>query len=164
VEWDSGSTPYLAFMQKGDLAPDFKLDDQNGNERTLSTMLLNGPVVLFFYPAAMTKGCTKESCHFRDLASEFATLGGQRLGISMDSVEKQAEFTTANDLDYPLLADVNGDVARLYGVKRSLDLLKVKRATFVIGQDRRIAEVINSELSMNTHADKSLDALRELQA
>jgi len=71
----------------------------------------------------------------------------------MDSVEKQAEFTTANDLDYPLLADVNGDVARLYGVKRSLDLLKVKRATFVIGQDRRIAEVINSELSMNTHAD-----------
>jgi peroxiredoxin Q/BCP len=164
VEWDSGSTPNLAFMQKGDLAPDFKLDDQNGNERTLSTMLLNGPVVLFFYPAAMTKGCTKESCHFRDLASEFATLGGQRLGISMDSVEKQAEFTTANDLDYPLLADVNGDVARLYGVKRSLDLLKVKRATFVIGQDRRIAEVINSELSMNTHADKSLDALRELQA
>jgi len=127
-------------------------------------MLLSGPVVLFFYPAAMTKGCTKESCHFRDLASEFATLGGQRLGISMDSVEKQAEFTTANDLDYPLLADVNGDVARLYGVKRSLDLLKVKRATFVIGQDRRIAEVINSELSMNTHADKSLDALRELQA
>jgi len=75
-------------------------------------MLLSGPVVLFFYPAAMTKGCTKESCHFRDLASEFATLGGQRLGISMDSVEKQAEFTTANDLDYPLLADVNGDVAR----------------------------------------------------
>jgi len=151
-------------MQKGDLTPDFKLDDQNGNERTLSTMLLSGPVVLFFYPAAMTKGCTKESCHFRDLASEFATLGGQRLGISMDSVEKQAEFTTANDLDYPLLADVNGDVARLYGVKRSLDLLKVKLATFVIGQDRRIAEVINSELSMNTHADKSLDALRELQA
>ena len=164
MEWDSGWTPNLAFMQKGDPAPDFKLKDQNGDERTLSTMLLNGPVVLFFYPAAMTKGCTKESCHFRDLASEFATLGGQRLGISMDSVEKQAEFTTANDLDYPLLADVNGDVARLYGVKRSLDLLKVKRATFVIGQDRRIAEVINSELSMNTHADKSLDALRELQA
>ena len=59
-------------MQKGDLAPDFTLKDQQGNERTLSTMLLNGPVVLFFYPAAMTKGCTKESCHFRDLASEFA--------------------------------------------------------------------------------------------
>jgi peroxiredoxin Q/BCP len=150
-------------MQVGDTAPDFKLKDQEGNERTLSTLLLNGPVVLFFYPAAMTKGCTKESCHFRDLASEFAALGGQRLGISMDSVTKQAEFTTKNDLDYPLLADVNGNVARLYGVKRALDLLKVKRTTFVIGQDRRVAEVINSELSMNAHADRSLDALRALK-
>jgi peroxiredoxin Q/BCP len=151
-------------MQTGDLAPDFKLQDQVGNDRTLSTMLLNGPVVLFFYPAAMTKGCTKESCHFRDLASEFAALGAQRLGISMDSVAKQAEFTQKNDLDYPLLADVDGDVAELYGVKRSLDLLKVKRATFVIGQDQRIAEIINSELSMNAHADRSLDALRRLKA
>jgi peroxiredoxin Q/BCP len=151
-------------MQKGDLAPDFKLKDQDGNERTLSTMVLNGPVVLFFYPAAMTKGCTKESCHFRDLASEFAALGAQRIGISMDSVAKQAEFTTKNDLDYPLLADVDGDVAKLYDVKRALDLLKVKRTTFVIGQDRHVAEVITSEISMNAHADKSLDALRSLQA
>jgi peroxiredoxin Q/BCP len=151
-------------MQTGDLAPDFKLDDQNGDERTLSTMLLNGPVVLFFYPAAMSMGCTKESCHFRDLASEFAAFGAQRLGISMDSVEKQAQFTQKNGLDYPLLADVHGVVARLYGVKRSLDLRKVRRATFVIGQDQRIAEVITSELSMNAHADKSLDALRLLRA
>jgi peroxiredoxin Q/BCP len=151
-------------MQTDDLAPDFKLKDQSGNDLTLSTILLNGPVVLFFYPAAMTKGCTKESCHFRDLASEFAALGAQRLGISMDSVEKQAEFTTKNDLDYPLLADVNGEVAGHYGVKRSLDVLKVRRATFVIGQDQRIAEIINSELSMNAHADKSLDALRLLRA
>ena len=127
-------------------------------------MLLNGRVVLFFYPAAMTRGCTKESCHCRDLATEFAALGAQRLGISMDSVEKQAEFTTKNDLDYPLLADEDGAVAKLYGVKRSLDLLKVKRTTFVIGQDRHIAEVINSEVNMNTHADKSLDALRALKA
>jgi peroxiredoxin Q/BCP len=151
-------------METGDLAPDFKLNDQEGNERTLSTMLLNGPVVLFFYPAAMTKGCTKESCHFRDLASEFSTLGGQRLGISMDSVAKQLEFTTKNNLDYPLLADVDGNVAKSYDVKRSLDLLKVKRTTFVIGQDRRVLDVISSEMNMNTHADRALDALRKLKA
>ena len=150
-------------MQIGDLAPEFQLKDQDGNERTLTTMLLNGPVVLFFYPAAMTKGCTKESCHFRDLASEFSTLGGQRLGISMDSVAKQSEFTTKNNLDYPLLADVDGDVAKSYGVKRSLDLLKVKRTTFVIGQDRRVLDVISSEVNMNTHADRALDALRKLK-
>lgn len=151
-------------MQTGDLAPDFKLNDQEGNERTLSTMLLSGPVVLFFYPAAMTKGCTKESCHFRDLASEFSMLGGQRLGISMDSVAKQSEFTTKNNLDYPLLADVGGEVAKSYGVKRSLDLLKVKRTTFVIGQDQRVLDVISSETNMNTHADRALDALRTLKA
>jgi peroxiredoxin Q/BCP len=151
-------------MQRGDLAPDFTLKDQDGNERTLSTMLLKGRVVLFFYPAAMTRGCTKESCHFRELGSEFATLGAQRLGISMDSVEKQAEFTKKNDLDYPLLADEDGAVAKLYGVKRSMDLLKVKRTTFVIGRDRRITEIINSEVSMNAHADKSLDALRRTNA
>jgi peroxiredoxin Q/BCP len=81
----------------------------------------------------------------------------------MDSVAKQAEFTTKNDLDYPLLADVKGDVAKLYGVKRALDLLKVKRTTFVIGQDRHVADVINSEISMNAHADKSLDAVRALR-
>jgi peroxiredoxin Q/BCP len=127
-------------------------------------MLLNGPVVLFFYPAAMTKGCTKESCHFRDLASEFSALGGQRLGISMDSVDKQAEFTTKNSLDYPLLADVDGVVAKSYGVKRGLGMLKVKRVTFVIGQDQRIADVITSEVNMNAHADRALDALRALKA
>ena len=93
-------------MQKGDLAPDFKLKDQEGNERTLSTMLLNGPVVLFFYPAAMTKGCTKESCHFRDLASEFAALGAQRLGISMDTRGEAGRVHVQERLDYPLLADV----------------------------------------------------------
>ena len=146
-------------MQKGDLAPDFKLKDQNGEERTLSTMLLNGPVVLFFYPAAMTTGCTKESCHFRDLASEFAAKGAQRVGISMDSVEKQAKFTSKNNLDYPLLADVGGKVAKSFGVKRALDLLKVKRTTFVIGQDHRVLDVIASETDMNVHAERALSVL-----
>src|ERR1700690_1276711 len=122
-------------MQTGDLAPDFKLNDQDGNERTLSTMLLNGPVVLFFYPAAMTKGCTKESCHFRDLASEFSALGAQRLGISMDSVVSHAQSTQKNNLDSPLLGDVTGEVAERSGVKRSQNLLKVRRSTFVIGQN-----------------------------
>jgi peroxiredoxin Q/BCP len=82
----------------------------------------------------------------------------------MDSVAKQSEFTTKNNLDYPLLADVDGDVAKSYGVKRSLDLLKVKRTTFVIGPDRRVLDVISSETNMNTHADRALDALRKLKA
>jgi peroxiredoxin Q/BCP len=58
-------------VQKNDVAYDFTLQDQDGNDRTLSTMVKDSPVVLFFYPAAMTAGCTKESCHFRDLNAEF---------------------------------------------------------------------------------------------
>jgi len=151
-------------MRTGDLVPDFTLPDQDGVPRTLSTLLESGPIALFFYPAAMTTGCTKESCHFRDLAGEFAAIGAQRIGISMDSVERQSQFTERNSLDYPLLADVDGAVAKALGVKRALDFLKVKRTTFVIGVDRRIVDVITSELNMEVHADRALTALRGLRA
>jgi peroxiredoxin Q/BCP len=147
-------------VQKNDLATDFTLLDQEGNPRTLSTLLVDGPVVLFFYPAALSPGCTKESCHFRDLKGEFDRLGAQPVGISMDSAERQAEFAQKNSFDYPLLADVDGEVAHQFGVKRSLNFLKVKRASFVIGQDRRVREIITSEVSMNAHADRALAALR----
>jgi peroxiredoxin Q/BCP len=151
-------------MQIGDLAPDFTLPDQAGTERTLSSLLVNGPAVLFFYPAAMTKGCTKESCHFRDLAAEFAAVDAQRIGISMDTVERQSEFDSKHGLDFPLLADVKGVVAQQYGVKRQLDFLKVKRTTFVIGRDRKILDIITSEMNMEVHADRALAALRDFEA
>ncbi|ADP81898.1 peroxiredoxin [Pseudofrankia inefficax] len=146
-------------LRVGDTAPDFELPDETNTPRKLSTLLADGPVVLFFYPAAMTKGCTAESCHFRDLAAEFAKAGAQRIGISTDTVAKQKEFSDKHSFDYPLLSDADGTVSKEFGVKRSLDLLRVKRATFVIGTDRAIIEVINSELNMNTHADKALAAL-----
>ncbi|SFR28385.1 peroxiredoxin Q/BCP [Lentzea waywayandensis] len=148
-------------MKPGDLAPDFTLPDQDGTDRKLSTLLEDGPVVLFFYPAAMTSGCTAQSCHFRDLAKEFEEAGAQRVGISMDDVAKQKEFAELNGFDYPLLADVGGDVAEQYGVRRRFGPIPVKRHTFVIGAGREIIEVVKSEFSMNAHADKALAALRE---
>ena len=146
-------------MRQGDLAPDFSLTDQNGQTQQLSTLLTNGPVVLFFYPAAMTTGCTKEACSFRDNASAFADFHTQRVGISMDDVAKQAEFSSQHNFDYPLLADTDGAVAKSYGVKRAIGLLKVKRTTFVINQDRTIRAVISSEFNMNAHVDQALAAL-----
>jgi peroxiredoxin Q/BCP len=146
-------------MRQGDLAPDFSLTDQNGQTQQLSMLLTNGPVVLFFYPAAMTTGCTKEACSFRDNASAFADFHAQRVGISMDDVAKQAEFSSQHNFDYPLLADTNGAVAKSYGVKRAIGLLKVKRTTFVINQDRTIRAVISSEFNMNAHVDQALAAL-----
>lgn len=148
-------------MQPGDIVPDFTLPDQAGTPRTLSTLLADGPVVLFFYPAAGTTGCTKESCHFRDLGAAFRGVGAQRVGISMDSVAKQEGFAQSNQLDYPLLSDEDGAVARLFGVKRVFDFLKVRRTTFVIDRDRTILARFASETKMDAHADEALALLRD---
>ncbi|MFV0494157.1 peroxiredoxin [Mycobacterium sp.] len=149
-------------MRTGDTVADFELPDQNGTQRKLSDLLSAGPVVLFFYPAAMTPGCTKEACHFRDLAAEFAAAGTQRVGISTDAVDRQAQFAEAQKFDYPLLSDGDGAIATRFGVKRGLlgKLMPVKRTTFVIDTDRTVLDVISSEISMDTHADKALETLR----
>ena len=146
-------------MKTGDIAPDFEAVDQTGDTVRLSGLLANGPVVLFFYPKAFTPGCTKESCHFRDLAEEFAAVGAQRIGISADDVQTQAAFDERYRLGIPLLSDPDRSIARSYGVKRPGFLLN-KRQTFVIGSDGRIAEIIGSEIDMDAHADVALAALR----
>ena len=147
-------------METGDIVDDFELLDQDGTPRRLSALLVDGPVVLFFYPAAMTKGCTMESCHFRDLASEFAAVGAQRIGISIDDVSKQKQFSDKHGFDYPLLSDPDQTVAKMFGVARSISLLPTKRVTFVIGKNREIIAKISSELRMNAHADRALEVLR----
>lgn len=148
-------------MKSGDVVSDFELLDENGTPRKLSEFLAKGPVVLFFYPAALTYGCTKESCHFRDLKDEFERLGAQRIGISADAVEKQKRFSDKHGFDYPLLSDPDRKVAEMFGVKRgAISITPVKRATFVIGTDSRILDVIHSEVNMNQHAEHALEVLR----
>lgn len=152
----------MLIMKRGDKVDEFELPDQTGTPRSLTSLLADGPIVLFFYPAAMTSGCTKEACHFRDLAGEFAAVGASRVGISTDAVDKQAAFAEQQKFDYPLLSDADGAVATAFGVKRGLlgKLIPVKRTTFVIDTDRTVLEVIASELNMETHADKALEVLR----
>ena len=128
-----------AMLSTGDQAPDFTLSDQSGQQVSLSGLLASGPVVLFFYPKAMTSGCTKESCHFRDLAGEFTEVGAQRVGISADKVDKQAAFDAKHDLGYPLLSDADRSVASAFGVKRPGPIFN-KRATFVIGTASHFAK------------------------
>lgn len=152
--------PTIAGMRVGDVVPDFELPDQEGVGQRLSNYLAAGPVVLFFYPGAMTPGCTIESCHFRDLQSEFEALGAQRIGISHDAVAKQRTFAEKYGFDYPLLSDApDNQVAKTFGVHRG-GPLPTKRATFVIDQDARLLQVITSEVRMSVHADKALDALK----
>ena len=142
------------------------MPDQTGAVRSLTSLIAGGPIVLFFFPAAMTPGCTKEACHFRDLADEFAAVGASLVGISTDPVAKQAKFSDTQRFDYPLLSDADGKVATAFGVKRGLlgKLMPVKRTTFVIDTDRTVLDVISSEFSMDTHADRALEVLRQRQS
>ncbi|WP_308029734.1 peroxiredoxin [Streptomyces sp. CoH27] len=150
-------------IEVGSKVADFALPDETGATRRLTELLADGPVVLFFYPAAMTPGCTAEACHFRDLAAEFAAVGARPVGISGDTVDKQQEFVGAHGLGMPLLSDTDGTVRERFGVKRGFSLAPTKRVTYVIAQDRTVLEIVRSELRMNTHADRALAALRTHQ-
>lgn len=147
-------------LKAGDTAPDFTLLDHTGAEQSLQGLLSHGPVVLFFYPAANTPGCTAQACHFRDLAAEFQAVGAQIVGVSRDSVEAQRAFADKRGFGYPLLADTERTVAAAFGVKGGmLGLSPVKRSTFVIGADGVIVDVVTSETNMSVHADRALRAL-----
>ncbi|MFJ8719275.1 peroxiredoxin [Streptomyces violaceus] len=149
-----------ARVETGDKVEDFELPDETGTVRTLSGLLAEGPVVLFFYPAALTPGCTAQACHFRDLAAEFAAAGARPVGISGDTVERQQEFAGQHSLCMPLLSDADGTVRERFGVKRGFSLAPTKRTTFVIAQDYTVLDVVRSELRMNAHADRALAVLR----
>ncbi|MCW2562682.1 MAG: Peroxiredoxin [Mycobacterium sp.] len=170
-------------MIAGEKAPDFALYDHTGRPRTLSALLSGGPVVLFFFPLASSPICTAQACHFRDLSNEFARVGAQRVGISTDTVDKQAHFAQQRSFDYPLLSDADGVVSELFGVHRGRlaklrgslvareedrrgrhsrrrgllsRLLPVRRTTFVIDTDRTVLKVVSSELRASVHADQTL--------
>jgi peroxiredoxin Q/BCP len=153
-------------MKPGDQVNDFELQDETGAARRLSTLLENGPVVLFFYPIASSGGCTQEACHFRDLAAEFAAVDARPVGISSDSVTKQGMFATSNSLGFPLLSDAGNTVAKELGAYRWFlpGGLHTRRMTFVIGPDRRIIDTIASESRFDRHADEALEILKKHRA
>src|SRR5262245_38592514 len=145
-------------MNVGDRIEDLSGVDETGAALRLSDLLARGPLVVFFYPAAMTYGCTKESCHFRDLADEFAAVGAGIVGVSADDVQKQAAFSAKHSFGFPLLADTDRTIADAFGVRRRRG--PNKRATFVLGADGVVLARIESEFAMNRHADEALEALR----
>ncbi len=151
-------------MKINDRVPSFSLPDQNGAVRSLEELTATGPVVFFFYPMASSTGCTKEACHFRNLESEFAAAGARIVGISRDSPARQLDFAAKNKLTYPLLSDVDGEVADVFDVRRRLlaRTLPSKRATFIVDMEQILRFSVSSETNMNVHADRALAALAEI--
>ena len=129
-------------LAPGDLAPDFTLPDANGQEHTLSA-LRGQRVIIYFYPAAMTPGCTKQACDFRDSLSSLSAAGFAVLGISPDPPAKLAKFAERDGLTFPLLSDPERKVLQAYGAYGEKMLYGKKtvgviRSTFVVGADGRV--------------------------
>lgn len=146
-------------LKEGDRVDDFQAVNHNGELVKFSDMLVSGPVVVFFYPFAFSYGCTRQSCHFRDLRSEFAALGAQIIGVSGDSWQRLNRFHKVNGFGFTLLNDGKRQLGKMFGVVRWFKFLP-KRATFVVTMDSIVLYVIHSETNMHSHADKALEVLR----
>lgn len=101
-------------LEPGKPAPSFSLTDQHGNEITLESFQ-GKKLVIFFYPSAMTPGCTKQACDFRDSVESLKSAGYEVIGISPDSVERQLKFAERDGLTYPLLSDEDKSTLVAYG-------------------------------------------------
>ncbi|MCO5315281.1 MAG: thioredoxin-dependent thiol peroxidase [Solirubrobacterales bacterium] len=152
-------------LEAGSKAPDFTLKDQDGESFTLSEAL-GETIVLYFYPKANTPGCTTQACGVRDHRLDYSHAGARVVGISPDEVKAVRKFDDDHGLGFTLLADRDHEVAGLYGtwVEKSMygkKYMGVQRATFIIGQDGKIARVFPS-VQPKKHDDQVLKALVEL--
>ncbi len=147
----------------GEAAPEFRLQDQNGNWVTLAD--LKGQwVALYFYPKADTPGCTKEACEFRDNIFAFEEVGATVIGVSIDAIADQKKFAEKYSLPFPLLADVDGEAAEAYGVLNNLGIMKLaRRQSFLIRPDGSIARHY-ARVDPATHSQEVLADLKSLQA
>jgi thioredoxin-dependent peroxiredoxin len=154
-------------LNPGDEAPDFELENQDGEPLRLSS-LRGRPVVLYFYPKADTPGCTTQACGIRDRSDEYGAADAVVLGVSPDEPGKLRKFADKYGLGFTLLADVEHAVADAYGVWAEKSMYGRRywgnlRATFVIDRDGRVATVL-PKVSPKTHDDEVLKALGELAA
>jgi thioredoxin-dependent peroxiredoxin len=152
--------------EPGTKAPAFTLTADDGSKVKLAN-LKGSPVVLYFYPADDTPGCTREACAFRDRAAELRKLGAKVFGISPDDVNSHARFRDKFKLNFPLLADPDHRVAEKFGAWREKNmygktLMGIARSTFLIGPDGVIEKVWKS-VKVDGHDEKVLASLGELQ-
>jgi len=155
----------MPLIDEGKKAPAFSLKDQEGKTHKL-TDYAGRPVVLYFYPKDDTPGCTKETCDFRDSLPRFKSSKAAVFGVSILDEKSKAKFAKKFDVNFPLLADPDHDVAEKYGVwqKKSFmgrAFMGIVRTTFLIGGDGRVARRWD-KVSVDGHADEVLAAVQAL--
>lgn len=155
------------WVEEGKAAPAFTLTADDGQKVRLA-QLKGAPVVLYFYPRDDTPGCTKEACAFRDRKDELAKLGVHVLGVSPDTVESHVKFRDKFELNFPLLADADHNVAEKYGAWREKNMygkksMGIQRSTFLINAQGKIAKVWR-RVKVDGHDQEVIDAAKSLLA
>ena len=156
----------MALPKVGNLAPAFSLLDQDGNKVSLKQFKGKQNVALYFYPRAMTPGCTVQACGIRDSKKALAKLDTVVLGVSPDPVAKLGKFIEKQDLNFTLLSDEDHAITEKYGVWRlkkfmGKEFMGVVRTTFIIGKDGRLKHVMD-KFKTKTHHDDLIAMIKEL--
>ena len=147
----------------GDSAPDFRLQDQNGDWHQLEDYRGKW-LAIYFYPRDDTPGCTTEACNFRDNLYLFRRIGAEVVGISLDDVESHKAFADKYKLPFTLLADTSGETVTAYGTMRDLLVTRVaRRESFLIDPNGLIAKHY-AKVDPDTHTDEVLADLERLMA
>jgi peroxiredoxin Q/BCP len=133
-------------------APEFTLPDQDGRDISLTSLLKDGPAILYFYPADFTPGCTREACSIRDLHREIARVGLTVAGISPQSPDSHKRFREKYNLPFTLLSDEKKEVIKMFGVDGLMGFW-VQRVTFLVDQNRTIKGRVKAHFSIAEHED-----------
>lgn len=139
-------------LSVGERAPEFVLQDNHGKDVSLSDLLLRGPLILYFYPADFTPGCTKEACSIRDIHADIQSVGLKVVGISPQEVETHRRFRAEHKLPFDLLCDPEKVAITMYDVDGPLGF-GVRRVTYLINQDRVIQGAVQADLRIGKHAE-----------
>ena len=139
-------------LKPGAIAPDFTLPDQDGNDVRLADLLSKGPVLLYFYPADFTPGCTKEACGLRDRFPTISAAGLTIVGVSPQSPESHRRFREEHRLPFTLLADEKKQVVKLYDCDGPFGI-GVRRATYLVDPSGTIRDAVLADFRIGRHMD-----------
>lgn len=139
-------------LKSGTKAPEFVLPNDSGGQTSLADLLRDGPLILYFYPADFTPGCTKEACSIRDIHNDIQSVGLQVAGISPQSTESHERFRDEYELPFTLLSDPDKSVIKMYDVDGPFGV-GVRRATFLINRDATIQDAVLADVRIGLHTD-----------
>jgi peroxiredoxin Q/BCP len=139
-------------LKPGTPAPAFTLPDENGDDVSLADLVSAGPLILYFYPADFTPGCTKEACDIRDLHGKLSGTGLQVVGVSPQDGDSHRRFREQHGLPFKLLSDEEKSVARMYDADGPLGI-GVRRVTYLIDKDGTISDAVQADLRIGKHRE-----------